>query len=170
MQNKRNLARKLQGPTLSDADAVAPSSASGGDSSKSALKWLKQQKKKAAENAVRLAKEQEESEALALKSLRDSATAYSGKDLTGLKVGHDMDDLEMEEGEERILTLKDKGVLDEDDEDELVEEEAARKEADRRNEERKKGADPESKAFSNSVAYSRSSEDRNEALIRASSA
>ena len=106
---------------------------------KSTLKWLQRQKKRAKENALKMAKEQEEAEALSLKQLRDSSKAYSEKDLKGIKVAHDLEDLEMEEGEERILTLKDGGVLD-DDEDELEEASLKQRESDAKNEERRRGA------------------------------
>ncbi len=135
MQNRRQLARKLQGPTLADEEST---SGPAGEDSKSALKWLKQQKKRAQENAVRLAKEQDEAEAMALRAQRAAASAYGEKDLAGIKVAHDLDDLDMQDGDERILTLKDTGVLD-DGEDELMEASLAQKERDQLNEERKRG-------------------------------
>ncbi|KDN52078.1 hypothetical protein K437DRAFT_254632 [Tilletiaria anomala UBC 951] len=139
IQNKRNLARKLHGPTLGEEDTAdsAPSREAG--KGKSTLKWLQQQRKRAKENAERIAREQEEAEALALKQLRESQDAYSERDLKGLKVAHDMDDLDMEEGEERVLTLKDSRILDDED-DELMEASLAQQEKDQLNEERKRGA------------------------------
>ncbi|PWN52489.1 hypothetical protein IE53DRAFT_385065 [Violaceomyces palustris] len=124
-QNKRELARKLQGPTLGDPE---PSSSSA-STSKDTLKWLKQSAKRAKEHAARRAKELEEQEAQAL-------AEYGESDLAGLRVAHDLDDFE--EGEERILTLKDSRILDGED-DELMDLGLEQKERDKINLERKKG-------------------------------
>ncbi|CDU23606.1 related to SNU66-component of the U4/U6.U5 snRNP complex [Sporisorium scitamineum] len=124
-QAKRDAARRLKGPTLADADQTGEAS-----SSKDTLKWLKESKKRAKEHAARRAKEQEEQEA------REQAQ-YRESDLAGLRVGHDAD--EFGEGEERILTLRDAGVLDDAD-DELMDAALDQAERDAKNTERKKGA------------------------------
>lgn len=130
-QAKRDAARRLKGPTLGDLDITHDSStsASGSSSSKDTLKWIKESKKRAKEHAARRAKELEEQEARAQAEYRDS-------DLAGLRVGHDAD--EFGEGEERILTLRDAGVL-EDADDELMDSALDQAERDAKNLERKKG-------------------------------
>ena len=73
---------------------------------------------------------------------RGKAAAYTSKDLKGLKVRHNADDIV--EGREVVLTLKDTSVLDDDGEDELenvlLAEQKARKKA--RREATKKSDDP----------------------------
>jgi len=59
---------------------------------------------------------------------------YTERDLVGLKVSHDFD--EMDEGEARILTLKDSRILD-NEEDELQNVEMAEEERTRKNNELK---------------------------------
>ncbi|PWZ02037.1 hypothetical protein BCV70DRAFT_198315 [Testicularia cyperi] len=98
-------------------------------SSLDTLKWLKQSKKRAKEHAARRAKELEAQQAR-------EQEAYGASDLAGLRVAHDFD--AFEEGEERVLTLRDTGVLDEAD-DELMDLELDQEERDRLNAERKKG-------------------------------
>ncbi|EPQ27697.1 uncharacterized protein PFL1_04835 [Pseudozyma flocculosa PF-1] len=129
-QNKRELARKLQGPTLADpepAEASGPSS-SAAPGSQDTLKWLRQAKKRAKENAAKLARELQEQETQA-------QAVYDESDLAGLKVAHDVDDFD--DGDERILTLRDSGVLDDAD-DELMDYDLDQAERDRINQERKK--------------------------------
>lgn len=78
-----------------------------------AKSWLKNQKKRQKEiaKARKLEEEQAAAEAAAAKE-------YSSKDLTGIKVGHDMSSFL--EGDEQVLTLKDTNLLDESaEEDEL---------------------------------------------------
>ncbi|KAJ1021136.1 hypothetical protein NDA16_003922 [Ustilago loliicola] len=128
-QAKRDAARRLKGPTLADADMGNEASASG-SSSRDTLKWIKESKKRAKEHAARRAKELEEQEA------REQAQ-YRESDLAGLRVGHDAD--EFGKGEERILTLRDAGVLDDAD-DELMDSALDQAERDAKNLERKKGA------------------------------
>ncbi|CBQ69516.1 conserved hypothetical protein [Sporisorium reilianum SRZ2] len=128
-QAKRDAARRLKGPTLADPDQNGEASSSS-SSSKDTLKWLKESKKRAKEHAARRAKELEEQEA------REQAQ-YRESDLAGLRVGHDAD--EFGEGEERILTLRDAGVLDDAD-DELMDAALDQAERDAKNIERKKGA------------------------------
>lgn len=124
--------RQLRGPTLGEAD---PNDEAGPSDSKATLKWLKQAQKKAKENAARRAKEIEEQEQAAA----SSAASYSEADLAGLRVAHDVDDFDLQAGEEgRILTLRDSKILDNDD-DELMDAMLEQKDLDRRNEQRKKG-------------------------------
>ncbi|EST08192.1 SART-1 protein [Kalmanozyma brasiliensis GHG001] len=130
-QAKRDAARRLKGPTLGDAEASGEASTSAsGSGSKDTLKWLEESKKRAKEHAARRAKQLEEEEALEQAQYRES-------DLAGLRVGHDAD--EFDEGEERILTLRDAGVLDDAD-DELMDSALDQAERDAKNIERKKGA------------------------------
>ncbi|TKY88312.1 hypothetical protein EX895_002664 [Sporisorium graminicola] len=126
-QAKRDAARRLKGPTLGDLDQNGEASSS---SSQDALKWLKESKKRAKEHAARRARELEEQEA------REQAQ-YRESDLAGLRVGHNAD--EFGEGEERILTLRDAGVLDDAD-DELMDAALDQAQRDAKNIERKKGA------------------------------
>lgn len=130
-QAKRDVARRLKGPTLADLDVDSTASASAaGSSSKDTLAWIKESKKRAKEHAARRAKELEEQEA------RQQAE-YRETDLVGLRVGHNAD--EFEEGEERILTLRDAGVLDEAD-DELMDAALDQAERDAKHLQRKQGA------------------------------
>lgn len=128
---KRDAARRLKGPTLADAHVAGEASTSAsGSGAGDTLRWLKESKKRAKEHAARRAKELEEQEA------REQAQ-YRESDLAGLRVGHDAD--EFDEGEERILTLRDAGVLDDAD-DELMDSALDQAERDAKNIERKKGA------------------------------
>lgn len=101
VKNQRALNAKLKGSTLGENEK---------DDSKSAKDWIKAQKKRATkrerELAERRAKEMEEADNV----------EYDERDLAGIKVGHDIDELEM--GEDIVLTLKDGRILD-GDEDEL---------------------------------------------------
>ncbi|KAJ3366512.1 hypothetical protein GGF32_005514 [Allomyces javanicus] len=99
-QNRRKLQEKLKGATLGTAD----------DSIDDAAAWIQRQKKLAA-------RKQQEFDGLESAAVAAPKSEYTSKDLAGLKVTHKLDDLN--EGDEMVLTLKDKGVLDEDDEDEL---------------------------------------------------
>ncbi|CAO1629903.1 unnamed protein product [Sympodiomycopsis kandeliae] len=137
-QNKRDLRKQLRGVTLGQVSDAGPSSSSGVDpnDSKSMAKWLKQTQKRAKENAAKRAKELEEQEAAALQA----AASYGESDLSGLRVGHDIEDFNLQDGDEtgRILTLRDNKILD-GDEDELMDASLEQKDIDRRNMERKKG-------------------------------
>ncbi|KAI0091284.1 SART-1 protein [Irpex rosettiformis] len=99
VRNKHELNAKLKGTTLGAAEGDVDDT----------LKWIKRSKKKEKELAR---KRQQELEALD-KMVQDE---YTEKDIEGLKVAHDFG--EMDEGEERILTLKDSRIL-ENEEDEL---------------------------------------------------
>ncbi|TFK84613.1 SART-1 protein [Polyporus arcularius HHB13444] len=117
VRNKRELNAKLKGTTLGDADGDVDDT----------LKWLKRSKKKEKELAK---KRQEELEAMD-KAFQDE---YTEKDLEGLKVSHDFEG--MEEGEARILTLKDSRILD-NEEDELQNIDLAEQEREKKNQELK---------------------------------
>ncbi|KAI9223076.1 SART-1 protein [Blastocladiella britannica] len=108
----RNLAAlrtRLAGPTLGDAD---PAAADGGVADGGAGSWAKRQRRRATDM---LAAQYEMDEA-DVASSSAAAPDYSSKDLAGLAVAHDLDEC-MTEGAEMVLTLKDKGVLDEDADD-----------------------------------------------------
>ena len=109
VRNRRELNARLKGSTLGDAD---------GDTDDT-LKWIKRSKKKEKELAK---KRQEELESMD-KAFQEeytestSSTEHSrgftnirAEDLAGLKVSHDFEG--MEDGEERILTLKDSRILE----------------------------------------------------------
>ncbi|KAK0553153.1 hypothetical protein OC846_002641 [Tilletia horrida] len=124
VKNRRELARKLEGKGLGEAEQADTKP-------QSAIAWLKSTKKKQKENAARRLQQQMEEEEAQVQA------EYGQDDLAGLRVGHDFD--EFDEGEERILTLRDARVL-EDAEDELVDNVIAQREKDTLNEERRKGA------------------------------
>ena len=87
----------------------------GKDGELNAKSWLKSQNKRQkkidTERVARLARELEERERLA-------SIDYKSSDLAGVRVAHEIEDFGEAEGEQ-ILTLKDKAIGDEDDEDEL---------------------------------------------------
>lgn len=135
-QNRRELNKRLQGRTLGEAEDIATTSTTSATTSESNKKWLKAQKKKALANEARRKQEEEEAEAAASIAAK---IKYDSEDLRGLKVGHDMEEFELEEGgEAKVLTLRDSKILDNDD-DELMDSTLDQKERDRINEERKKG-------------------------------
>lgn len=152
LRNRRAFSQRLQGPTLGQDDddagrAPPPPSSNADDSgqrqeeepSTSTYKWLKQQRKRAKQNAARLAREREEAEVESVRALQRS---YGEKDLAGLRVAHDWDELNSRlgsHGEEGVkLTLKDSHVLD-DEGDELVESSLVQTEQDQERTERAKG-------------------------------
>ena len=111
MRNRRELNAKLKGTTLGDADVDV-------DNTKA---WLKKSKKKERELAAKRLKEiesmdqavqDEYDESACISTVRGHILTCScaAGDLEGLKVGHDFTD--MDEGEARILTLKDSRILD----------------------------------------------------------
>ncbi|TFK75251.1 SART-1-domain-containing protein [Pluteus cervinus] len=100
VKNRRELNASLKGATLGDADADTDDP----------LKWIKRSKKKEKELAKKRLQEQEHMDKMF------QGDEYTERDLAGLKVSHDFD--EMDEGEARILTLKDSRILD-NEEDEL---------------------------------------------------
>ncbi|KAG2074278.1 SART-1-domain-containing protein [Suillus decipiens] len=118
VRNRRELHTSLKGATLGDPD---------GDT-EDTLKWIKKAKKRDKELAK---KRQQELESLDKAFQGDD---YTEKDLVGLKVSHDFEDLG--EGDARILTLKDSRILD-NEEDELQNVEMAEEERTRKNNELK---------------------------------
>ncbi|KAI0322600.1 SART-1-domain-containing protein [Amylostereum chailletii] len=100
VRNKRELNASLKGATLGDNDPDADDT----------LKWIKKTKKR---EKLLAKKRQEELESM---DKVFQGEEYTEKDLEGLKVSHDFD--AMEDGEARILTLKDSRILD-NEEDEL---------------------------------------------------
>ncbi|KAG6842300.1 hypothetical protein C0991_010588 [Blastosporella zonata] len=117
VRNRKELNASLKGTTLGDADADTDDT----------LKWIKRSKKREKELAR---KRQEELENMD-KAFQEE---YTERDLEGLKVSHDFD--EMDEGEARILTLKDSRILD-NEEDELQNVEMAEDERTKKNNELK---------------------------------
>lgn len=117
MRNRRELHSSLSGPTLGDPNGDAEDT----------LKWIKKAKKREKELAK---KRQQELESM------DKAfqAEYTERDLVGLKVSHDFE--ELAEGDGRILTLKDSRILD-DEEDVLQNVELAEEERTRKNKELK---------------------------------
>ncbi|KAF7316824.1 hypothetical protein HMN09_00415500 [Mycena chlorophos] len=116
IKNRRELNASLKGATLGDAD--------GDDDT---LKWVKKSKKREKE----LAKKRQEE----LENMDQMFQAeYTERDLEGLKVSHDFED--MDEGDARILTLKDSRILD-NEEDELQNVEMAEDERNKKNKELK---------------------------------
>ncbi|KAI0775208.1 SART-1 protein [Trametes elegans] len=118
VRNRRELNAKLKGATLGDAEADVDDT----------LKWIKKSKKREKELAK---KRQEELESM---DKMFQGEEYTEKDLEGLKVSHDFEGLE--EGEARILTLKDSRILD-NEEDELQNVELAEREREKKNQELK---------------------------------
>ncbi|GLB40444.1 putative SART-1 family protein [Lyophyllum shimeji] len=114
VRNRKELNATLKGSTLGDAD----------DSVDDTITWLKRSKKKQKELAEKRQKELESMDKVF------QGEAYTERDLEGLKVSHDFD--EMDEGEARILTLKDSRILD-NEEDELQNIEMAEAERTRKN-------------------------------------
>ncbi|KAH6913094.1 SART-1 family-domain-containing protein [Coprinopsis sp. MPI-PUGE-AT-0042] len=112
VRNRRELNASLKGATLGDVD--------GDDDT---MKWIKRSKKKEKELAQKRLKEFEDVE-------KAAEGEYSERDLAGLKVSHDLDDLG--EGEDTILTLKDSRILD-NEEDELQNVEMAEEERRKKN-------------------------------------
>ncbi|KIJ62825.1 hypothetical protein HYDPIDRAFT_156925 [Hydnomerulius pinastri MD-312] len=118
VRNRRELNASLTGATLGDPDGDA----------EDAVKWVKKAKKRERELAK---KRQQELENMDKVFQGDD---YTEKDLVGLKVNHDFEDLG--EGDARILTLKDSRILD-NEEDELQNVEMAEAERTRKNNELK---------------------------------
>ncbi|KAF8149955.1 SART-1 family-domain-containing protein [Crassisporium funariophilum] len=113
VRNRRELHASLKGATLGDAEEDVDDT----------MKWIKRNKKKEKELAK---KRQQELESRDKEALEE----YTERDLVGLKVSHDFDD--MDDGDARILTLKDSRILD-NEEDELQNVEMAEDERDKKN-------------------------------------
>ncbi|KAJ3714263.1 SART-1 family-domain-containing protein [Lentinula raphanica] len=112
-RNRRELNASLKGATLGEA---------GGDIDDT-LKWIKKNKKKEKELAKKRLQEFDNMDMVIQED-------YTERDLAGLKVSHDFD--AMDEGDARILTLKDSRILD-NEEDELQNIEMAEEERIRKN-------------------------------------
>ena len=96
----------LEGKGLGDLDE---------EDEQDAKAWLKNSKKR--QKQIDRAKKLSEEKAAAEKAAADAAQ-HTSKDLAGVKVAHDIGTFE--DGDEQILTLKDTGILDDEDEgDEL---------------------------------------------------
>ncbi|TFK40352.1 SART-1 family-domain-containing protein [Crucibulum laeve] len=117
VRNRKELNASLRGATLGDADADVDDT----------LKWLKRSKKREKELAKKREEEMDNMDKVAQEE-------YTERDLVGLKVSHDFD--EMDEGDARILTLKDSRILD-NEEDELQNVEMAEEERIQKNKELK---------------------------------
>ena len=110
VRNKRELNAKLKGATLGEAEGDVDDT----------LKWIKRSKKKEKELARKRQQELESMDKVFQDEYTESALDFLPgttsnanhlpEDLEGLKVSHDFEG--MEEGEERILTLKDSRVLE----------------------------------------------------------
>ncbi len=110
VRNRRELHASLKGATLGDAD----------DGTDNTLKWIKRNKKKEKELAKKRQEELEQMDKVFQAEYTERAFSRcfplcfpyicSPGDLEGLKVSHDFDTLD--EGEARILTLKDSRILD----------------------------------------------------------
>ncbi|KAI0956196.1 hypothetical protein AcV7_006656 [Taiwanofungus camphoratus] len=118
VRNRRELNAKLKGSTLGDANVDVDDT----------LKWIKKTKKREKELARRRQEELENMDKVF------QGDEYTEKDLVGLKVSHDFEG--MEEGEARVLTLKDSRILD-NEEDELQNVELAEAERTKKNNELK---------------------------------
>ncbi|KAI5981919.1 SART-1 family-domain-containing protein [Pisolithus albus] len=116
VRNKRELKTSLSGATLGDPD---------GDT-EDTLKWIKRAKKREKELAKKRQQELENMD----KAFQGED--YTERDLVGLKVGHDLDQLA--EGDAHVLTLKDSRILDNEEDVlqniNLAEEERTRKNVD----------------------------------------
>jgi U4/U6.U5 tri-snRNP-associated protein 1 len=110
VRNRRELNASLKGTTLGDADGDADDT----------LKWLRRSAKREKELAKKRQDELEQMDKMfqqeyserELYMTRMYAHVFSSRlgDLEGLKVSHDFD--ELNEGEGRVLTLKDSRILD----------------------------------------------------------
>ena len=99
IKNNFKLHERLSGPTLGDAIQ-----------NEDLKSWIKRTKKQERASAAKREQEFETQDQVFEES-------YTSSQLDGLTVGHDFADIE--EGEDMILTIKDKDILDEDD-DELI--------------------------------------------------
>ncbi|KAF9302068.1 hypothetical protein BGZ74_005899 [Mortierella antarctica] len=108
-KNKRELVKSLPGKGLGEIS-------DGEEDVDDVYKWTQRNKSKEKERQAAAAARREKE----LQELDESYQAeYGEEQLSGLRVGHDMDDFG--EGEERILTLKDSSILENEEEgDELI--------------------------------------------------
>ncbi|EPQ54376.1 hypothetical protein GLOTRDRAFT_106644 [Gloeophyllum trabeum ATCC 11539] len=117
VRNRRELHASLSGATLGDADKDVDDT----------LKWIKRAKKREKELAKKRQEELENMDKM-------FQAEYTERDLEGLKVSHNFED--MDEGEAKILTLKDSRILD-NEEDELQNVEMAEEDRRKKNQEMK---------------------------------
>eukprot|EP00043_Microstomoeca_roanoka_P029721 m.22889 g.22889 ORF g.22889 m.22889 type:complete len:683 (+) comp9392_c0_seq1:49-2097(+) len=115
-KEKREIETKLkQVKTLGEASD---------DEEDSAAAWVKRSrdltklKEEAQKKAQMLADMDREFEEAAIPEAKPRSAAYTAKHLKGMTVKHDVE--HFQEGQETILTLEDRGVLDDDEEDVLV--------------------------------------------------
>ncbi|SAM03536.1 hypothetical protein [Absidia glauca] len=97
-KNRKKQHEKLKGKGLADDD----------DEEGGALAWIqksRQREKQLAEQRAKALADMDDEQ-------QQQQQRYRASDLRGLKVGHDITDFE--EGQETILTLKDRGILDDD--------------------------------------------------------
>ncbi|SCV74383.1 BQ2448_6815 [Microbotryum intermedium] len=106
-RNMRERGKRLVGIGLGEVEPKVE----GERSAAGAKDWVKLQKKRAKELAAKREKDLLEEEKRATEESQKNR--YGEDDLKGLKVAHGMDDLE--EGDEAVLTLVDRGVLEDDD-------------------------------------------------------
>jgi U4/U6.U5 tri-snRNP-associated protein 1 len=111
VRNKRELNASLQGTTLGDADADTDDT----------LKWIKKSKRREKELAKKRQAELESMDKVFQEEYTESKHTICCRpscrlqlpvieDLEGLQVSHDLSQLD--DGETRILTLKDSRILD----------------------------------------------------------
>ncbi|GAA5980719.1 hypothetical protein JCM5350_006363 [Sporobolomyces pararoseus] len=115
-RNQKERGKKLKGTGLGAEEATAvrkeqDDDGDGGDTKT----WLKRQKKRAKELALKRQKEQEEMDRLAQQEESERSEKYGEKDLKGIKVSHGAE--AFEDGEEHVLTLKDSRILDDEDDE-----------------------------------------------------
>ncbi|KAI9471359.1 SART-1 protein [Zychaea mexicana] len=113
-KNRKKNLEKLKGKGLGEVD--------NDENDDSALSWIRKSRKREKELAERRAREQAEMDDAFATSSNNGATRskrkstannnYDADALSGLKVAHDVS--EFAEGGETILTLKDRGILDDD--------------------------------------------------------
>jgi U4/U6.U5 tri-snRNP-associated protein 1 len=120
-KDRKALNEKLEGKSLGAADGKEEDLKS----------WIKRTKKRERDLVAKEAQELESQSRQPQDIYREGeglrCQAYEPEHLAGLTVGHDFDDIE--EGEGMILTIKDRGVLDDDDSgDELISTALAEKE------------------------------------------
>ncbi|GAA5963083.1 hypothetical protein JCM3765_001763 [Sporobolomyces pararoseus] len=113
-RNQKERGKKLRGVTLGGLAAGEEQDEGEGDEGDTKA-WLKRQKKRAKELALKRAKEQEEMDKLAQQEELERSEKYGEKDLKGIKVSHGAE--QFEEGEEHVLTLKDSKILDDEDDE-----------------------------------------------------
>lgn len=95
-------------------DVVPLAELRGEDSTLDWLKKLRKSQKSSQSGGIVTGTEKKDAQSI------KKPSSYTSEDLKGLKVAHNIDDI-LQEGEEVILTLRDKSVLDDDDEEDVLE-------------------------------------------------